>query len=100
MAFRIDCVLEGYEYRGTNSGVSEKTGNTWVSLVLESPADAAQVEVSVPAELQGSVMGLGLRKGDEIDAHVVAVSSQRYSFVRLLEVPTRTLDGADMVAGY
>lgn len=90
MAFRIDCTLEDYEFRVLRSGVSSKSGQNWYSLVLESPT-AEQVDVSVPAELQGDVLSAGLVKGDHVSCAVTAVSSKDYSFVRLIRI-NRVID--------
>lgn len=88
MAFALDVMLEGYEYRGVNSGVSKKTGNPWMSLILESDG-ARQVEVSVPTELQGNIAGLGLQKGDVVNVPVAAVATQKYNFVNLRGLPEK-----------
>lgn len=85
MAFRIECLLEDYEFRVLRSGTSSKTGQPWYSLVLESPT-AEQVDVSIPVELQGDVLGAGLVKGDHVSCYVTAVSSKDYSFVRLSRI--------------
>lgn len=90
MAFRIECTLENYEFRVLRSGVSTKTGQMWYSLVLESPA-AEQVDVSIPADLQGDVLSAGLVKGDSVSCVVLAVSGKEYSFVRLVRI-TRVID--------
>lgn len=74
------------------SGVSAKTGNPWYSLVLESP-ESEQVDVTVPAELQADVMNAQLRKGELIDCVVLAVSSQNYSYIRLVSI-ARVYDDA------
>ena len=74
MAFRIDCVLEGYEFRGVKSGTTDK--GTWMSLVVENE-DAEQCEVRVPQELQAGVYGLGLRKGDTVTCEVVAYADHQ-----------------------
>lgn len=95
MAFRISCDLAAYEYRALSSGVSSKTNMPWLSLKLESPDDASQVEVGVPSELQPSVHSLGLRKGDVLNCRVLAVSSKDYSFIRLLDVPVVLSDSDD-----
>lgn len=85
MAFSLNATLSNYEYRGSRSGTGS-SGNPWFSLVLESPDDSRQLDVSVPNDLQGEVMGLGLHKGDKITLEVIAVSSEKYSFVRLVKV--------------
>lgn len=86
MAFRIECTLDNYEFRVLRSGVSTKTNQPWYSLVLESPTAAEQVDVSIPTELQGEVLSLGLVKGDAFSCRVLAVSSKDYSYVRLVQV--------------
>lgn len=85
MAFRIECTLDDYEFRVLRSGVSSKSGQNWYSMVLESPS-AEQVDVSVPTDLQGSVLSAGLIKGDHVTCSVIAVSSKDYSFVRLVQI--------------
>lgn len=88
MAFRLTCTLFNYEFRGTRSGKSDKTGQPWLSLILESPEDSSQIDVSVPVDLQADVYQLGLRKGDLLNVPVLAVSAKDYSFVRMANVPT------------
>lgn len=85
MAFSINATLTNFEYRGSRSGTGSN-GNTWFSLILESPEDSRQLDVSVPSDLQGEIMNMGLRKGDVLTLDVVAVSSEKYSFVRLVQI--------------
>lgn len=95
MAFNLDVSLEGYEYRGVESGVSKKTGKPWMSLILEQAGERPrQLSVSVPEELQASVSNLGLKRGDVLNFPVSAVASQKYNFVTLRGLPT-ALAGVD-----
>lgn len=89
MAFNIDVDLVGYEFRGFQAGVSAKTGKNWLSIIVEHPDNARQVNVSVPEELQVGCYNLALAKGEYIDLHVVAVATQSYNFIRLVELPVR-----------
>lgn len=89
MAFNIDVDLVGYEFRGFQAGVSVKTGKNWLSIIVEHPDNARQVNVSVPEELQVGCYNLALAKGEYIDLHVVAVAAQNYNFIRLVDVPVR-----------
>lgn len=86
MAFVVEFDLRNYEFRGTQSGVSAKTGKSWLSLVLESE-DSRQVSVSVPADLRARVDSLGLCKGMLVDCRVRAVAGKDNSYVMLLDVP-------------
>lgn len=87
MAFRFTCDLPGYEYRGMRTGVGGN-GRQWMSLVTESPDDASQLDVSVPVELQDEVFKLALRKGFLLNMRVLCVAAEKYSFVRLVDIPT------------
>lgn len=82
MAFRIKVPLENYEYRALRSGKG-KSG-PWMSIVLESPEDAQQVDVSIPQDMQADVYGLGLSKGDKVTLTVVAYAGPEYSRVSLV----------------
>ena len=87
MAFRLDVTLGSVEYRGMRTGKSTKTGNPWMSLVLED-SDANQIEVSVPQDMQGDVYGVGLRKGDMLALGIRAVAmSDGNSYIRLTALP-------------
>lgn len=97
MAFRFNATLP-LEYRGMRSGTSKKTGNPWVSLICED-ADASQVELSVPLDMQGEVYSLGLVKGDKIVAHVVAsASSDGNSYVQLRYLPELVTDDGEVLS--
>lgn len=102
MGFSLNCNLHGMEYRGVRAGISKSTGKPWMSLVLED-SDAQQVEVSVPADLQGDVYSLGLRKGDYINIDVRAVaydgSKDRpgNSYIQLTDVPVLVADSDGVV---
>lgn len=90
MAFRIKSVLQDYEYRGTKSGTSEKTGKVWMSLILED-SNAYQLEVSVPAEYQADIYSMGLLKGSKVSVPVIAAAgyanNRNYSYVQLDGMP-------------
>ena len=95
MGFRLNCSLEGMEYRGKRDGVSKKTGKPWMSLVLED-ANAEQLVVSVPGDMLPEVQGLSLFKGDMLDLDVRAVAydgEDGGSYIQLLALP-RVLDKA------
>lgn len=94
VAFALDVSLEGYEFRGVQSGVSAKTNKPWMSLILEKADNAQQLNVSVPVELQGNIAGLGLKKGDVVSCPVAAVATQKYSFVSLRGLP-EVMGGVD-----
>ena len=87
MAFNIACTLHNYEYRGLRTGFSAKTNRSWMSIILESPDDARQLDVSVPDDLQADIYNADLQKGDVLAVPVVAVAAQNYNFVRLTSVP-------------
>lgn len=72
MGFSIGANLT-LEYRGMQSGVGKESGKPWMSLVCEDN-DARQVQLTVPQDMQSEIYNLGLRKGDMISVHVLAVA--------------------------
>lgn len=87
MAFVLQCTLEHMEYRGMRTGTGNKSGRPWMMLVLED-GDAQQVELSVPADMQGDVYSLGLMRGDEVYCAVRAVArNDGNAYVQLLALP-------------
>ena len=84
MAFNLPVHLEGYEYRALRTGQGKN--GTWMSIVLENPDDARQVDVSVPQEMQSDIYNLGLKKGDVLTLDVTAYAGVDYSRVRLDEI--------------
>lgn len=87
MAFSLMTTLESYEYRGIRTGVSQKTGKPWASLVLED-GSANQIEVSVPQDMQSDVYNMQLRKGDFVTCRVnAAARNDGSSWIRLLALP-------------
>lgn len=96
MGFRLDCVLSDLEYRGKRSGVGRESGKPWLSLVLED-AEAQQIEVSVPQDLQSDVYALNLMKCDVLTVAVRAVAYNgegANSYIQLRAVPEIT-NGVD-----
>lgn len=86
MAFRIPAVLD-VEYRGSRSGVAQKTGNQWLSLMFEDK-DCNQISVSVPAEMIGDVYHLGMVKGERYFVAIVATArADGNSYVMLTALP-------------
>ena len=87
MAFSLQCNLEELEYRACRAGKSQSTGNPWMSLVFED-IDAQQIECSVPQDMQGDVMSLGLRRGDVCNIAIRAVArADGSSYIQLRAVP-------------
>lgn len=87
MAFVLSVTLESMEYRNLRSGVGKESGKPWMSLVLEDEG-ANQIDISVPADMQGDVYGLGLRKGDMITLSARAVArNDGNSYIQLLALP-------------
>lgn len=84
MAFSLNVRLENYEYRALRTGTGQN--GPWMSLVLENPDDARQVDVSVPQDLQATVYEHGMSKGDVVTLDVVAYAGQDYSRIRLVEI--------------
>lgn len=84
MAFSLPVHLEGYEYRALRTGQGQN--GTWMSIVLENPEDARQVDISVPKDMQSDVYNLSLTKGDVLTLEVVAYAGADYSRVRLVEI--------------
>ena len=75
MAFLIETELKGYEYRGYEEGVSQKSGKTWLTLKFED-SNARQIEVSVPHDMQRDPKVANLRRGDLCDVVVRAVAGR------------------------
>ena len=84
MAFSLPVHLEGYEYRAMRTGQGQN--GTWMSIVLENPEDARQVDISVPQDMQSDVYNMHLSKGDVLTLDVVAYAGAEYSRVRLVEI--------------
>lgn len=84
MAFRLNVDLEKYEFRALRTG-NGKNG-VWMSIVLESPKDASQVDVSVRSQMQPEIYDLQLKKGDVLTVNVVAFAGPDYSRVTLEKV--------------
>lgn len=97
MAFVLNCNLGHMEFRVLRSGKGRESGKVWMSLVLEDQ-DSQQVEVSVPADYQSDVYGLGLRKGDIVSLSVRAVArNDGNSYIQLTEVPVLLVDADGVV---
>lgn len=87
MAFVLQCTLDHMEFRSMRTGVGRESNRPWMMIVLED-GDAQQIEISVPADMQGDVMSLGLRKGDEVYCAVRAVArNDGNAYVQLLAIP-------------
>lgn len=87
MAFVLNVKVQGVEYRGCQSGISSQTGKPWMSAIFED-GDCNQINVSVPAELQGSFYSFGLAKGDVCDVKIRAVArADGNSYITLQELP-------------
>lgn len=91
MAFTLNVVLNGLEYRTKRYGVSASSGKAWMSLVFED-SEGYQVETSVPADLQQDILDMvedgSLVKGDRCDCAVKAVArSDGNSYIQLKALP-------------
>ena len=85
MAFSIDCVLKGYEFRGYEQGTSKK-GNQYMSIRLESPSGKT-CEVSTTD--QNVFPGIrAMKKGDVADWQVAAIAGKERSFIIMTAAPT------------
>lgn len=93
MAFRIEAMLQGYEYRGVKTGQGKN--GTWMSLVLEDP-NSYQMEVSVPGDLQADVYGMRLSKGNVLNVPVIAAAgfsnNRSYNYLQLTGLPVIVTD--------
>lgn len=87
MAFLLECVIDGYEVRGVQTGSSKK-GNTFKSIRLESEGGQSCEVSTTDSSLFSSVDVL--RKGDVITAKVRAVSGRERSYITLLTQPIVT----------
>lgn len=95
MAFDVNCTLKGYEVRAVRSGVSRRTGQPWMQLVLEDSETAEQLTASVPKDMHSDVGALGLRKGDVLNVCVrLNASDDGNNFVQLRAVPELAYDEA------
>lgn len=79
MAMNLQTEIKNQEFRAIHSGVSQKTGKPWMSLVVED-FEANQTSVSVPAELQSEVTALGLRKGELVTIGVRVRAGSDYAY--------------------
>ena len=87
MAFRLVTTMQGVEYRGSQSGYSERTKRNWLSLVFEDK-EFNQFAASVPTEMQNDIRSLGLVKGDLCDVAITAVASaDGNSYITLRALP-------------
>lgn len=87
MAFMLQVPLENVEYRGLRTGVGQKSGRPWMSLVVED-GDANQIEISVSQDMQGDVYGCGFRKGDILNLLIRAVArNDGNSYIQLMALP-------------
>lgn len=91
MAFTLNVVLNGLEFRNKRYGVSASTGKAWMSLVFED-SEGYQVETSVPADLQQDIIDMiddgVLAKGDMCDCSLKAVArSDGNSYIQLKALP-------------
>lgn len=88
MSFSLNATLENYEFRGLRTG--EGQNGVWMSLVLENPEDARQLDVSVPRDMHGDIYSRNLQKGDHLILTVRAYAGPEYSRVSLLDIVTIT----------
>ena len=96
MAFSLPVHLEGYEYRAMRTGTG--ANGPWMSIVLENPEDARQVDISVPQDMQADVYKVCLSKGDVLTLDVIAYAGADYSRVRLVEISKIVnFDGEEVV---
>lgn len=84
MAFRLNVHCDSYEFRALRTG-NGKNG-AWMSLVMECPEDASQIDVSVPRDMHGDVYGYQLSKGDKVTMDVVAFAGPEYSRITLRSI--------------
>lgn len=86
MAFLMNgALMYDMEYRGTESGVSTKTGKEWVTHKFEDK-DARQLEVSVPQDKRVTYPKSYFTKGNLYTLSLRAVAGKESSYVQLLEV--------------
>lgn len=90
MGFNVRCKLSGCEYRGIRTGIGNRTGKRWMTLVVEDDT-ARQIDVSVPDDMQQAIESMALVKGDALDLVVDCVAGGRgdkaYSFINLVNIP-------------
>ena len=87
MAFRVVAKYPEIEYRGFQSGHSEKTKRDWLSLIFEDE-ECNQLNVSVPLTMQQDVREMTMRRGDHYAISIVAVATaDGNSYVQLRALP-------------
>ena len=84
MAFNLRVHLENYEFRGLRTG--EGKNGEWMSIVLEDPEEARQLDVSIPRDMHREVRELSLAKGDNLVLDVRAYAGPDYSRVSLIKI--------------
>lgn len=84
MSFSLNVTITNYEFRGLRTG--EGQNGVWMSLVLENPEDARQLDVSVPRDMHGEIYSKNLQKGDILTLNVRAYAGPEYSRVSLLDI--------------
>lgn len=95
MAFRINTVLEGYNFRSASQGVSQKSGKPFWTLNLETPDASGNIEVSV-TDSDLFVPCSQLMRNDVADFPVVAVAmANGRSFVNLVGAPENVIPGGN-----
>lgn len=96
MAFSLRVNLEKYEYRGVRTG--EGKNGQWMSLVLEDPEEARQIDVSVPRDMQEDVSDLQLKKGDVLDLVIRAYAGTEYSRLSLIRIVHAVDQNGEVIA--
>lgn len=87
MAFRIKATYPDVEYRGYQSGFSEKSQRDWLTLIFEDD-ECDQIQASVPANMQNDVREMHLSKGDHCAISILAVATNSgNSYVQLTALP-------------
>ena len=89
MAFNIECVIEGCEFRKLDSGISKKNGNAWRSLKFED-RDGDNFTVSC-SDSDLFYLTDNMRKGDMCDLTVRVIAGNdgqesSYSYIRLVNI--------------
>lgn len=87
MAFPI--TLPNVEVRSIAEGDSKKTGNHWMSLLVEDLEDSKQLRISIPEDAQKGVKGLGLGRGEVITVSAKLNVGDGYCYVQWVGLVAR-----------
>lgn len=90
MAFNLDTLLKGYEFRVLveDSFRDKETGQKipYMTMVVEHPDTCEQTRVSVPEGMRQDLRSYGLRKGEFVDIFVNVRAGSNYNKCTLVSL--------------